>query len=299
MARKPGAEKCLRLLKADTNFLKKYGITNASRFGPDGKLHPTGLYVEVKSRLTESLPREYPIGNGRALIAVANLASNTQVATGSSHVPKPITSGGGQRRGVGSALSNATSNLSAAAAPEQVRIIAGTRRKDGTVRKDVQVRAGFKSEELDINTYKSSKAIAYQKRRVELKTYIPGAPDLTRALREKQQTAGQKRAEKRRAARERKRQAKAATEKGDTQPQSSKSNKDAQPATVSANITASNDNTGIQKRIRAVAKKLRQISQLKAKAKAGEALEESQKAKISTEASLADELTKLQLQVGN
>ena len=56
-----------------------------------------------------------------------------------------------------------TSKLDGPAKPAHSRVIRGSARGDGTRRKDVLLRAGFRSEELDVGTYKPAKAIEYRK----------------------------------------------------------------------------------------------------------------------------------------
>lgn len=133
----------------------RYGILRATRFGPDGKKHPSSIYVEVED--TAGLPDKYPEVSGRALIPVRPGASGAAKPSGPSRAGAVVIDDGKARaRGM-------TSKLDGPAKPAHSRVIRGSARGDGTRRKDVLLRAGFRSEELDVGTYKPAKAIEYRK----------------------------------------------------------------------------------------------------------------------------------------
>ncbi|GAB5363177.1 hypothetical protein AAMO2058_000861000 [Amorphochlora amoebiformis] len=290
--RELGAEKCLRLLKADEEFLKRYNVTKATRFGLDGKLSRS-LFVYVKTKEdAKRLPKNYPLSNGKPVVPVVE----TSKPPASSEKPTAVV------RATSVGKTRPTSNLSKQNAPEETRVISGSRRKDGTVRKDVVIRAGFKSEELDISTYKSREALAEAERRKRAKGYIPGAPVHLQRVHE-HKTAAEKRAEKRRAQRARKREEKARAKTSET-----KSVKEEQKASPKPNDVENSqppapeapeqDTQKISKKLRSITKKLRQIEQIKAKVKAGEALNQAQKEKISRECELVKEMEGLKIILG-
>jgi len=119
----------------------------------------------------------------------------------------------------------------------EARVVGGTRRKDGTYRKEVKVRPGFKTEELDVEAraYVSKGVIREQ----QLKNYIPGANYKTkpeekekkaeepsaRALRRAAEREAKKKEEEEKLAKQKEAEAKKASEPVDPEKQLRKLNK--------------------------------------------------------------------------
>eukprot|EP00954_Amorphochlora_amoebiformis_P025541 1373777-Amorphochlora_amoeboformis.AAC.1 len=141
--RELGAEKCLRLLKADEEFLKRYNVTKATRFGKWLRVVDymaltlliqawTASYLVPSSSTSvktkedaKRLPKNYPLSNGKPVVPVVE----TSKPPASSEKPTAVV------RATSVGKTRPTSNLSKQNAPEETRVISGSRRKDGTVRK--------------------------------------------------------------------------------------------------------------------------------------------------------------------
>eukprot|EP00808_Paulinella_micropora_P032129 g46684.t1 len=94
---------------------------------------------------------------------------------------------------------------------EGERTIEGTRRQDGTYRKPIRVRAGFKSEELDVEARAYVSRGARQRMAME-KAGIPGMPQSTKPKTEKEKAQIKKEARKRRKAKQKEAKANSSAE---------------------------------------------------------------------------------------
>jgi len=161
------------------------------------------------------------------------------------------------------------------------------------VRKGVKIRAGFRSEELDVATYMSKEAYATAEWRRKGENYVPGLGKVV--TKSKKELQAEKRAEKRRQQRARKKAEKVAAETSSkSSPHSpSKEAKDNTPP--AKRETADDPATAAKKRLRAVNKKLRQIEAIKKKQSEGLELDDGQKAKLAGEGTLLAELEKLKI----
>ncbi|KAH8550556.1 partner of Y14 and mago [Umbelopsis sp. PMI_123] len=155
------------------------------------------------------------------------------------------------------------------------RYIPGSRRPDGTYRKERKVRPGFTPAE-DVVRYSNTRIEASKPSQ-----YPPGYTPKTKPV---APSGGKKKANK--------------TEKGDSTaaPSRQQDTKSAEaPGTTPlANPTLS-PATEMEKRIKALQKKLRQIDELKAKKSSGTSLNAEQLDKIAKAKSLEEELSKLQI----
>lgn len=167
------------------------------------------------------------------------------------------------------------SNVSGIVGQGDERYIPGSRRPDGTLRKERKVRPGFTPAE-DVVRYSNS--------RIEASKPSQYPPGYTPKAKPEASSATKKKASK--------------AEKVDSpatqpRPQELKS-KEATAATSSAS-PAPSAATEKEKKIKALQKKLRQIEELKAKQSSGTSLNAEQLDKVTKAKSLEEELSKLKI----
>ncbi|RMZ83275.1 hypothetical protein DV738_g1395, partial [Chaetothyriales sp. CBS 135597] len=190
------------------------------------------------------------------------------------------------------AASKSKSNAGIHTAADGSSFIPASRRADGSIRKEIKVRPGFKPTE-DIATYKTPTAAT----RSQLSTTVPGAEPVSSSA--KPDTTS-KNAKRREAARKR---AAAGTQDNDletSQPTATlsdavKVNADQGPLDTSAQQNDVSDAAEAekQKKIRNTLKKLKAVRDLKAKAATGEKMSPDQLIKIGKEDELVRDLRKL------
>jgi hypothetical protein len=163
---------------------------------------------------------------------------------------------------------------------EEERQVSGGRRADGTFRKAVKVRAGFASEELDVETraYMSKGA----KLKEELKGYVPGA---TPAAPEKSD------ADKRRERRQRKKE-KEVVEKGVSGPTNDIMGATEQLAatTIAKGLASAEENA---KEVKKLGKLLRQIEKIEEDKVAGKEITKDQVDKLARKAQVSASIAAL------
>eukprot|EP00457_Paulinella_chromatophora_P016157 gb/GEZN01016903.1/.p1 GENE.gb/GEZN01016903.1/~~gb/GEZN01016903.1/.p1 ORF type:complete len:183 (+),score=55.72 gb/GEZN01016903.1/:39-587(+) len=179
------------------------------------------------------------------------------------------------------------------------RVIEGSRRPDGTYRKPIRIRAGHKTEELDIE------ARAYVSKGTVHKANVAaaGVPGASAAVKPKtEKEIAQAKAEARRIKRAKQKEAKqnASSSKEDAVPQdemsglslSDKTKPKPQPQATIANKTVTSTEDPV-KRKKKLEKTLKQIAKLEDKVAAGEALSADEQSKVSKKEEVLAEMATL------
>jgi partner of Y14 and mago protein len=143
-----------------------------------------------------------------------------------------------------------------------IRHIPASVRPDGTVRKEIKIKPGYRPPE-DVEVYKNRTAEAWKNRG---KGGVPGADPISSDTTESSSAAANKNA-KRREARK-----KAAAAKGDTPEDATSAKAAPKDAKVEAPVEAVDPEVEKEKNAKKLAKKLRQARELKDKKEAGSAL---------------------------
>ncbi|KAI8584315.1 hypothetical protein K450DRAFT_296454 [Umbelopsis ramanniana AG] len=167
------------------------------------------------------------------------------------------------------------SNVSGIVGDGDERYIPGSRRPDGTLRKERKVRPGFTPAE-DVVRYSNS--------RIEASKPSQYPPGYTPKTKPETSSVAKKKANK--------------VEKVDSgagQPRLQEPKSKDAPVSTSSACPASSAATEKEKKIKALQKKLRQIDELKAKQNSGTSLNAEQLDKITKAKSLEEELSKLKI----
>lgn len=166
--------------------------------------------------------------------------------------------------------------------------IPASRRADGSTRKEIKVRPGYRPPE-DVERYQSKTAEAWRNRE---DGGVPGAE--SESPTQKEAEMKNKNAKRREAARKRKEQDQADTEQAMSRLKVADQTNGNDPATADSSVHQEDKEDGErQKKIRNTLKKLRAVRDLKDKKASGEKLSADQLVKISKESEIIKDLVKL------